>query len=227
MEALPEVYQPAPQPTAIRGGDGTDIMAKQKFQNISDAIRNARDVIRDPELLEEKDPDPYGFAQQLENEFGIDLLTAGWKSHPGDQLWEKRIKARARKATVARLYLQGVPVSDIAMKVRVSDVTVYKDIASISTEWRRSYMNDIEALASRDLARLDEMFSALFDDIEKGDTRAIAAGIEIIKERGNILGYRQGVQVDIEQHIREIASAQGYDPDKAVSLAQRISVKYH
>ncbi len=223
MENLPSIPT-----TAISKGDSdVDLAATHKFNTLSDAIRYARENLRNPEVLFDEDPDPYGYAQELENEIpGMDLLNPEWKAKPDDAKWVKRVKARSRKAGVARMYLQGHPVPFIAAKCKVSQVTIYRDIAQISAEWRRSYLNDIEVLASRDLARLDEMYLKLQRGINSGDTKAIDAGIKIIQERGNILGYRHGVQVDIESYVREVASSAGYDPEKAVALAQRVSVRF-
>lgn len=221
METLPSI--PA---TAISRGS-PELREERKFASLQAAINNARENLRDPELLGDPDPDPYGYAQELENDVeGLQLLEEQWKAKPDDQRWVRRIKARSRKAAVAKYYLEGRTVQWIAAKCKTSQLTIYRDISQISAEWRRSYLGDIEMLASRDLARLDEMYLHLQRGINSGDTKAIDAGIKIIVERGNILGYRQGVQVDIEQYVREVASSAGYDPEKAVAMAQRISVRF-
>lgn len=211
-------------PSTAIGQSSVAELQEHKRGSLQQAISLAMQTVRDPDAFQDPDPDPYGYGQEMEHEFGLDLLTPNWKAKPDDPLWNKRFLARARKAAVARLYLQGKSIKDIADSCKVSQVTVYKDIANISLEWRKSYMEDIEKLASRDLARLDMMFASLADAMERGDTKAIEAGIKIIDARGNILGYRAGVQVDIEQYIRQVASANGYDPDRAVNIAQRIKV---
>lgn len=210
--------------TMAPGQDGDEVNYKAK--TLSDAMRRAREVLRDPDAFEDPDPDPYGYYQEMENEFGVDLITPNWKAKPDDERWVKRVKGRARKAAVAALYLQGHTAQEIAVKCKVSELTVMKDIGAIQNEWRKSYIDDIEILASRDLARLDEMFLKLWPAIENGDTKAVMAGTKIIEQRGAILGYHHGVSVDIEQHIREIAEARGFDPEVAVGVAQRISIRY-
>lgn len=221
METLPSIPS-----TAISKGS-PELKDEAKFASLSAAINSARENLRDPNLLGDPDPDPYGYAQELENDLPeLDILEEQWKAKPDDALWVKRIKGRSRKAAVARYWLQGHPVPWIAQKCKTTQLTIYRDISQISAEWRRSYLSDIEVLASRDLARLDDMYLHLQTGINMGDTKAIDAGIKIIVERGNILGYRQGVQVDIESYVREVAASAGYDPEKAVAMAQRISVRF-
>lgn len=218
MENLPEpVRDVIVQPSFIRN--------ESKITNLADAMRRAHDNLAFAESEDFNDPDPYGYTQEIENSTGADLLEPNWKAFPDDDRWVKRVNSRARKAAVARMYLMGYPFPKIAEMLEISEITVTRDIENISQEWRRSYLEDMEVAASRDLARLDEMFYKLAAGIELGDTKSIRAGIEIIRERGNILGYRQGVQVDVEQQIREIAISSGMDPDRAVQIAQRVSIR--
>jgi hypothetical protein len=199
----------------------TDEIQDFKISNMADAMQLARSKLRD---VGDEDPDPYGYAQELENELDIDLLEPEWKSRPDDQRWVKRIKGRARKAEVAKLFLGGYKPHAIAQMLGVSEQTIHNDIAHLGQEWRRAYIGDIEILAGKDLERLESYLVALGPGIERGDFKSISTALEIIKERASILGYRQGVQIDIEQYVREVAEAHGYDPDKAVQMAQRISV---
>lgn len=203
------------------GRDNPEAIEAFKLTSMSDAMRLAREASR---TIEDPDPDPYGYGQDLEHEYGVNLLEPKWKAEPDDDRWNKRTKARARKAAVARFYLLGHKVSDIAKKVKVSEVTVYNDIKNIQLEWRKSYLDDIEILAAKDIAALDYMLQKLMPGIDRGDPKAVMAALSIIQERGNILGIRAGVQVDIEQQVREVAESAGYDPDKAVALAQKISI---
>lgn len=181
------------------------------------AMQTSRNVIDD-------DPDPYGYGQELEEEFGVDILAPQWKAKPDDARWVKRLKGRARKTAVVRLAILGHKPEAIAQKVKVSLPTVYSDLRVAAREWRRTYLDDIEELAHKDLAALDYMQSMLEPGIARGDTKSILAAVDIIKEKGNILGYRQGMQIDLEQYVREVAESNGFDPQKAVEIAQRISI---
>lgn len=197
------------------------VIEEQRITNMADAMEMAMQSAR---VVDDEDPDPYGYGQELEAAIGVNVLAPQWKAVPDDTRWVKRLKGRARKTAVARMFLLGHSVPEIAAEVKTTEITVYRDLNNISMEWRRTYLADIEELAGKDLARLDYMLSKLAKGIDSGDPKSINTAIEIIKERGSILGYRQGVQIDIEQMVREVAEANGYDPDKAVMMASRISI---
>lgn len=218
---------PTPQPdqravTFTPGDPGA--IEQFKIATMADAMELAMSRAHS---VDDGDPDPYGFAQELEDEFGVDLLQPEWKAAPTDPRWEKRTKARARKALVARYFLAGDTIPIIAGRMRISTATIYKDLALISQEWRKSYLGDVEVLAGQALAQLDHLYQKLSPAIDRGDTKAVAAALDIIKERGQILGYRSGIQIDVEQYIREVAEANGFDPKRAVEIANRVSVTMH
>lgn len=205
-------------------GDPEAIQA-HRITNLGEAMQIAMQNSRG--VGDDGDPDPYGFGQEIEEEMGIDILPAQWKARPSDERWSKRQRARARKAAVAKAFLAGKTVGEIASWLHVSENTVYKDISNVSQEWRRTYLADIELHAGQTLARLNWMLERLSDGIERGDTKSINSALAIIQEQGTILGYRgSGVQVDITQMIREVAEASGFNPEAAVELATRISVHY-
>lgn len=202
----------------------TDAMRVAKLREAEKQAKQDR-RIKTP-VKKEEDPDPFGYLQETEEELGIDLLAPHWRAKPDDDLWVKRVKARAKKEAVTGLLIQGHKVPEIARRCNLSEPTVIRYIEDVQREWRRSYMDDAEVLAARDMDRLDYYLTKLADKIEEGDIKAIRAAIEVVRVRANILGYAQGVQVDIESYIREVAESNGFDPDRAVALASRISVSY-
>ncbi len=175
-------------------------------------------------IPEDPDPDPYGYAQQVEEQTGLTLLPKTWKASPDDTLYNKRLLARGRRAQVQQLLLSGIPREEIARELGVAEVTIDRDIRAINEEWRDSYLASAEDIAAKNIARLESYLSALQGGISRGDTKAINTAVEIIKELNNVVGVRQGVQVDIEQYIREVAESNGFDPDAAVAIAQKITI---
>lgn len=198
-----------------------------KVGTMADAMRLAWERAKaTTEELDDPDPDPYGYTQELEQELGREILADDWKARPDDARWVRRVKARARKAEVTKMLIQGYKVPEIARACKVSEMTVLRDVNSVQMEWRRTYLEEAETMAARDMDRLEYYLTKLIRGIEAGDVKSINAAVEIIRERGNILGYRQGMQVDIEQQIREVAESQGYDPERAIAAAQRISISF-
>ena len=194
------------------------IIDEERVTTLAQAMQKAHG------LLQEEDPDPYGYVQEIEQGLGVGILPTRWKAEPDDSRWVTRMRARARRVAVARLFLHGFNGAQISEKLHVSETTVTSDIANCASEWRKSYVADFEAMAGRDLSRLDMYLQKLSPQIERGDVKAINAAVDIIRERSNILGYRHGVSVDITQYVREVAEANGYDPDKAVEIATRVSL---
>lgn len=221
METFPDKLQDEILLPLVIGEEKPD-----KITDLAAAMRRAQEMLAFERNEEFNDPDPYGYLQEIENESGTSLLDDEWKAEPDDDTWNRRIRSRARKAAIARLYLMGYTTNDIANQLEISEVTVKRDIEFVSLEWKKSYLDDIETLASRDLARLDEMFNKLSRGIERGDVKSIRAGVEIIKERGDILGYRHGVSVDITEHVRELAISHGLDEGTALEVARRVSLRY-
>lgn len=209
----------------VRHLDNTDpeAVGHHKIATMADAMSLAMKTSR---TVEDLDPDPYGYAQELENNTGVDLLEPEWKAQPDSSLWAKRIRGRNRKANVAKYFLQGFTIPEIAQKARCTEVQVHSDIEMLSAEWRRSSLNDIQDIVTKDMARMEYYFTKLAPAIERGDVKAIQVAMEIIRERNNIMGTRQGVQVDVEQYVREVAEAHGYDPDRAVQIATRVAVQF-
>lgn len=205
------------EPVIFRDAD-EPIPDDERVTNMAQAMNRAVG------FLQEEDPDPYGYIQEIENQLGVDMLPSRWKAKPDDSRWVARMRGRARKVAVARMFLHGFTPQQIADKLEVSEGTVHGDIANCGQEWRKSFVADFEVMAGKDLTRLEMYLQKLSPGIERGDVKSIQTAVDIIKERGSILGYRQGVQVDIEQYVREVAEANGFDPTKAVEIASRISV---
>jgi AraC-like DNA-binding protein len=187
-------------------------------------LREAEEKNRQTVPPPEEDPDPYGYLQEIGNQLSYEVLAPHWKANPDDPMWVKRVKARAKKEEITKLLIQGHKVPEIARRCNLSESTVVKYIMDVQAEWRRSYMDDAELMAARDMDRLDYYLSQLAEKIEEGDIKAINSAIEIVRVRANILGYAQGVQVDISQYIAEVAEANGFDPERAIALASRVSI---
>lgn len=195
-------------------------------RNAIDAAKSRMTKLPDllPFVPDDPDPDPYGYAQQIEEQSGLTLLPRSWKATPDDNLYNKRLVARARRAQVQTMVLAGVTREDMARELGVSEVTIDRDIRAINEEWRDSYLSSAEDIAARNIARLESYLVALQQGIARGDTKSINTAVEIIKELNSVVGVRQGVQVDIEQYIREVAESNGFDPDAAVAIAQKITI---
>lgn len=193
------------------------ILTRQAL-TIKQAMQRARN--QEPD----QDPDPYGYLNELEDAQGLQLLPDAWKATPDSDLHVKRRMKRARREKVAGLWMRGRTVAEIARLVNVNEVTVYGDLGSIHEQWQETQLEAVEVQAARDLARIDFAVDKLWPKVTKGDVNAIGVLATLIDKRGKILGYGNGVQVDIEAYIRRVAEANGYDADEAVAVAARIKI---
>lgn len=211
---------PDPNPAALTVLDPQVPRVTSLAGAMSLALSRAREI-------DDPDPDPYGYLQEIDAAFpNSGIMEPQWTARPNDPRWIKRVRARGRKSQVSARFLKGDSVPEIAQALSVSEATVYRDLTNLQMEWRERHMRDIEALAGQDLARLDMFMQKLAPAIDRGDVQAIKAGLDIVKERGSILGYRAGLQVDMEEFVRSAAESAGLDPNEAIIVARRISVNY-
>lgn len=68
-----------------------------------------------------------------------------------------------RRATVTRLYLQGVRQYQIAAEVGVSEGQISQDLAAIRTEWRQSTLMDFNDQKIQELAKIDHLESVYWE----------------------------------------------------------------
>lgn len=86
-----------------------------------------------------------------------------------------------------KLKLRGLSQREIAARFNVSDATVSRVLKRQLSIYRENNMHEINELVSIEEGRLDDMYKALQPKIEKGDSRAIEAGIKISERRAKLL----------------------------------------
>ncbi|GAB3783344.1 hypothetical protein GCM10028818_41170 [Spirosoma horti] len=68
-----------------------------------------------------------------------------------------------RRANVARLYLQGLRQSDIAIREKVTQGQVSQDLVAIRAEWQESTIFDFNEAKIQELVKIDHLESTLWD----------------------------------------------------------------
>lgn len=109
----------------------------------------------------------------------------------------------ARKATIARLHLQGYSGQEIAPKVGVSESQVSRDLKAITEVWRETALQDITERKSLDLAELTlvkrELWSAWHSSPKKKkDPRFMGEVMKALKQSAELLGYNHTTKVSID-----------------------------
>lgn len=133
-----------------------------------------------------------------------------------------------RREQISYRMLLGWTISHIADDLGISMSLAATEAQMIQATWRFNAVEFIEKTALTDIARLDFIIAGLLPRILNGDMRdagrAAEAVIKAIQEKGSILGYRQGVVIDVEAELRQLAIDNGYDPDEAMEVASKLRV---
>jgi uncharacterized protein YerC len=127
----------------------------------------------------------------------------------------KLSKAELRRAQVAQLVKAGLPQREIAQNVGCSLGTVNRDIRILRERWRQEQFDDIEGALLTDLARIDDVFRAITQDVRSGDLPAIDRFIRLIELRGRLLGYQHFHTQEMDWRV------------EAVKLIKAGQIAYH
>lgn len=110
----------------------------------------------------------------------------------------------ARRDLVAILYLNALPLREIAAQVRVSTATVLRDLEVIRGEWRESYAEHFDQHVSRELALLRLVDRPMISKALEGDVDAYSAVIRGSVHRARLLGlYTTKIQVSTSSEYVE------------------------
>jgi hypothetical protein len=93
---------------------------------------------------------------------------------------------------------------------------------ALEKQWRAEALKDVGIHKARVLAEIRAVRAAawMIPGIHFADGLRIV--LMSIKQECELLGLDKPLLIDITEHIREMAKAEGMDPDEAVREAQRI-----
>jgi len=108
----------------------------------------------------------------------------------------------ARRASIARLYLQGHTGAEIAPMVKVSESQVSRDLGAVCERWRETALQDIGERKAQDLAELTQIKRELWSawhlsKKRKADPRYLAEVLKALKQTAELLGYHHTTKVAI------------------------------
>lgn len=136
--------------------------------------------------------------------------------------FEKPTREDERRLAVYELRIQGFDVREIAkhldLPVAVVQTYVFEELQlRIEQEAKQT-----ETSRWLQLARLDELVSALFPAALGGNLGAVDRIAKLEEMRSKLLGTNTPIRIDMEQDIREMAKRMGLDPEAAVETATSI-----
>lgn len=103
-----------------------------------------------------------------------------------------------RRKTVASLYLNRVPMRQIAHHLKVSPATVCVDLKALRAEWREEHLADIEGVVVRELAELDAMEQrCVLMDAKSKTPEWMDRRLRVKERRARLLGLDAPAKQDI------------------------------
>lgn len=128
-----------------------------------------------------------------------------------------RAEVRAKRRVKAlQLRLAGSSYRQIALANKCAIQTASNDVALMLKEYATE---PADSVRNAEVARLDRLMLACWESALKGNTKSIDTVLQIMGRRAALLGLDAPRKVDITTWIREMAVAEGLDPDQAVQDA--------
>ena len=130
----------------------------------------------------------------------------------------KRLPAPPAEGTQRRRALElraaGKPYHEIAEALGISDSRAIHYVAEALERLQGEEVRHADAARHLELARLDAMFAAHWDDALAGNVRATETCLKIMDRRARYLGLDAPVKVDIEHRIPEFARQYGVSEEE-------------
>lgn len=98
------------------------------------------------------------------------------KSFEHDKSTEVRVMERRQQVT--DLVMRGLSYAKIGKEVGVSAMQVCRDVKECVEEWRRNYLQDIDTIKGREVARIEHLLARLWEDFEISRWRTIPAKLD-------------------------------------------------
>jgi hypothetical protein len=128
--------------------------------------------------------------------------------------------SRMREALNRRI--QGLSYAEIADELSISTQVAHDYVSGAIERLTGEEVRSAEIARQLQLLRLDVMLAALWPKVLDGNVNAAQAVLKIMERQSKLLGLDAPVRIDIEHRIREMAAAEGLDPDEAVEEARAI-----
>jgi len=123
------------------------------------------------------------------------------------------------------MYVSNNTFADIADELGKGEssvkAVVYRELERLEAERTRH----AEATRGLHLEQIRVMTQALWPKAMKGDENAINTIIRLQDRASKLVGLDTPVRINIEDHIRDLAVRQGFDPDEAVAHVKQARLK--
>jgi hypothetical protein len=133
---------------------------------------------------------------------------------------ENRVAAVDRQRQALKLRMEGRTFDEIAKALKYGGPSgAYK---AVITGLQKTLQGPASGLRALEAERLDALLASLWRRAGRPALGAVDRCLSIMERRAKLLGLDAPMKVDITTRLRELAIAQGLDPDKAVAAAESI-----
>ena len=127
--------------------------------------------------------------------------------------------SQVRAVQALDLRQAGASYRQIGNTLGVSHVTAFRYVRRLLREHTRE---PAEQIRDAEIARLDRLLMGHWGKAIGGDVNATRTVLSIMDRRAKLLGLDAPPRIDLTGWIREMAIAEGLDPDQAVKDAESI-----
>ena len=132
---------------------------------------------------------------------------------------KRNARADVHDAQALDMRLGGASYRQISKALGVPLATAHRHVQRMLTEYA---VEPATQLRDMEVARLDRLLAAHWGKATKGDVNATRMVLTIMDRRAKLLGLDAPQKLDVTGWIREMAEAEGIDPDQAVRDAESI-----
>lgn len=121
--------------------------------------------------------------------------------------------------------MAGFSYQRIYEQTGVPEEEASKYVASHLNKLRNLEPTDIQQARTMQLARLDELLTAMWATAMKGSHHAMDQVLKILDRQAKLQGLDAPIRVDIEHRVRQLARESGLDEEEAVLAAMQLLEK--
>jgi hypothetical protein len=124
--------------------------------------------------------------------------------------------------TALELRARGMPYPDIAETLGADEATIRQWVNRQLDRWVGDEVRSVDKARVLQSIRLDMLMHAQWPKAEQGSTASADVVLKIMDRQAKLLGLDAPIRINVEDRIREMALAEGLDPEEALDEARAI-----
>jgi hypothetical protein len=120
------------------------------------------------------------------------------------------------------LRLTGRSYADIGDALGVTPQRAFQLVSEGVARLTGDEVRNIDLARQLQLLRLDMLMHAQWPKVQAGSTEAANVVLKILERQSKLLGLDAPIKINVEDRIRQVALAEGLDPEEALEEARAI-----